>query len=410
MFRIDDPSASATLPTPEAAGTEAYFTEGVPGITPATLVRGSFLNMVQEELRAIVVAAGLTPSKTIYNQVLSAIRALRQQNDGVYALDTGTAGVCQVAYTPAVTAVTDSMVLKFKAKFANAGVVTFAPNAVAAAPIVGGNHSALQGGEIVANGDVWVQWNSSIGGGSWVLLESTGGALQVGAGIASQHAVNLGQLGTAKQLEFTKLTSSGNFTTPANITSATICKIILLGGGGGGGSTGANGIGGSGGCGGGVEFYLSGLAPNTSYPVVIGASGTPSSNATINGGTGGTTQITINGVVYSCAGGVGGASATGAPQINTTSAQGAVSATCLALQSYILYTQTPGGAGVYNGGAFAGCYGGSIAPYGGGGAGGNPGVSAGANGSGFGSGGGGGVNQGIGGAGAQGLFIVAWVA
>lgn len=76
MFRIDDPSASPTLPTPEAAGTEGYFTEGNPGVTAASLVRAAFLNMIQEELRNVVVAGGLTPSKTTYNQVLSALQAM----------------------------------------------------------------------------------------------------------------------------------------------------------------------------------------------------------------------------------------------------------------------------------------------------------------------------------------------
>lgn len=77
MFRIDDPTAVGSLPTPEAAGTEGYFTEGNPGSgVPATLVRGSFLNMVQEELRAVVVAGGLTPSKTTYDQLLNAIKAV----------------------------------------------------------------------------------------------------------------------------------------------------------------------------------------------------------------------------------------------------------------------------------------------------------------------------------------------
>jgi hypothetical protein len=77
MFRIDDPSAAASLPAPEAAGTEGYWTEGNPGSgVPATLERASWFNMVQEELRAVVVAGGLTPSKTSYNQLLNAIKAL----------------------------------------------------------------------------------------------------------------------------------------------------------------------------------------------------------------------------------------------------------------------------------------------------------------------------------------------
>ncbi len=75
MFRIDDATAAAALPTPEAAGTEGYFTEGQPGVTEATLVRASWLNMIQEELRSIVVAAGLAPSKTTYNQLLTALRS-----------------------------------------------------------------------------------------------------------------------------------------------------------------------------------------------------------------------------------------------------------------------------------------------------------------------------------------------
>jgi len=76
MQRIDDATAATSLPAPEAAGTPGYFTEGNPTAgTPATNVRGSWLNMVQEELMAVVVAGGLTPSKTTYTQVRDAINA-----------------------------------------------------------------------------------------------------------------------------------------------------------------------------------------------------------------------------------------------------------------------------------------------------------------------------------------------
>lgn len=77
MFRIDDTSAAATLPSPEVAGVEGYWTEGNPATgIPATLERASWFNMLQEELRAIPVAAGIVPSKTSYNQVLLAIKRL----------------------------------------------------------------------------------------------------------------------------------------------------------------------------------------------------------------------------------------------------------------------------------------------------------------------------------------------
>jgi hypothetical protein len=77
MFRIDDPSAATSLPTPEAAGTEGYWTEGNPASgTPATLERASWFNMIQEELCSLLAAAGITRSKTTYNQVNAALQKM----------------------------------------------------------------------------------------------------------------------------------------------------------------------------------------------------------------------------------------------------------------------------------------------------------------------------------------------
>lgn len=77
MRRIDVPSAAAVAPTPPAAGTEGFFTNGNPATgTPATEVPDWFLNMVQEELRAVVVAGGLTPSKTVWTQLRDALAVL----------------------------------------------------------------------------------------------------------------------------------------------------------------------------------------------------------------------------------------------------------------------------------------------------------------------------------------------
>lgn len=86
MYRIDDATAASSLPAPETAGTEGYFTEGNAAAgTPATNVRGSWLNMIQEELRAIVIAGGLMPSKTSYTQVLTAINTLIQSSTSTFA-------------------------------------------------------------------------------------------------------------------------------------------------------------------------------------------------------------------------------------------------------------------------------------------------------------------------------------
>ncbi|MBI0533254.1 gp53-like domain-containing protein [Sphingomonas sp. TX0522] len=78
MFRVDGPTAAPALPAPAAvSGTPGYFTGGDPSVpTPPTDVPVDWLNMIQEELVAIVAAAGISLSKADRGQVLAAIRAL----------------------------------------------------------------------------------------------------------------------------------------------------------------------------------------------------------------------------------------------------------------------------------------------------------------------------------------------
>jgi hypothetical protein len=95
MHRIDDPTASPTLPAPRPAGTPGYFTGGSPGTGGflATRVRYEFMNAVQEELAAIAEAAGLTLDKTNNNQVLAALREMLRfklpQDEYLYISPTG---------------------------------------------------------------------------------------------------------------------------------------------------------------------------------------------------------------------------------------------------------------------------------------------------------------------------------
>jgi hypothetical protein len=77
MDLITDPTAAPSDPgVPTLTGTRGWFTGGVPGVTSATRVRYWFLNMIVNELIAIVTAAGITPSPTAQNQVLTAIRTI----------------------------------------------------------------------------------------------------------------------------------------------------------------------------------------------------------------------------------------------------------------------------------------------------------------------------------------------
>lgn len=118
---------------------------------------------------------------------------------GDFAIATGTANTYVCAFTPAIIARAEGQVLKFKVNAANTGASTF-NDGLGAVALVGGAQAALQGGELVANGDAWVQWNTSVGGGSYVLLFCTGAARQIALATQSQQAVNLGQLASGASL------------------------------------------------------------------------------------------------------------------------------------------------------------------------------------------------------------------
>lgn len=112
----------------------------------------------------------------VYASYIAMLRDASQSNGFSMANAGGSANAITATYSPAVVTVSDATVLMFKAATANTGATTFSPNGLAAAPIIGMNHSALLGGEWMAGSDVWLQWNSTIGGGSWMLLLSTGAA------------------------------------------------------------------------------------------------------------------------------------------------------------------------------------------------------------------------------------------
>lgn len=85
MHRIAHPSAVGTLPgVTYTPGSDGFFTEGNPAAAlDATTVTADWLNMLQEELRNVIVGAGITPAtaSAIDNtQLLAAIIALSQQS------------------------------------------------------------------------------------------------------------------------------------------------------------------------------------------------------------------------------------------------------------------------------------------------------------------------------------------
>lgn len=206
-----------------------------------------------------------------------------------------------------------------------------------------------------------------------------------------------------KQLHNEIITTTGNFTTPANITADTVFKITLVGAGGGGGGQLGLTVAGGGGAGAVASFLISGLSPSAAYAVVVGAGGTGGVPTSV-GAVGGTTQITIGGTVYSCAGGAGGSLQAGSG-FTIAAAQGAVSASILALPSVLPVKQQRGLSGFYDAATSYVVSKGGFVPYGDGG---DSFQSIAA--SGYGSGGCGGVGGINGNDGCPGLFIAEWVA
>ncbi|QBR52705.1 hypothetical protein [Erwinia sp. QL-Z3] len=139
----------------------------------------------------IVAAANITTAANAPFLPAAGLVASVQQSAMTYAADTGAANAYVAQFVPAIPTLADGMRFTFKAKVANTGASTFAANGGSAYPLYSHAHQALQGGEIIANGLIEVEWNSSLT--AWVMCGNSGGALPVIAGSQSNHAVNLGQ-------------------------------------------------------------------------------------------------------------------------------------------------------------------------------------------------------------------------
>lgn len=155
------------------ANASGEFTEGSAGAgVDATLITADWLNAIQRELLAPLVAAGLGPDPDSDDQLLQAIRLIIRAGAASYASDTGAANAYAAAYAPAVTALTDGMELRFRAVSANTGASTFSPNGLAAKAIVSMSGQALGSGEIAANSICTLVYSSTLS--KWVLKSATG--------------------------------------------------------------------------------------------------------------------------------------------------------------------------------------------------------------------------------------------
>lgn len=328
MYQYDDPSVSATLPTPAAAGTAGYFTNGNPASgQAATLLTADYMNMVMLELLNIVTAGGVTPSKTSYNQVLSAIKRIGQST--VVLADTGTANAYAATNAVPLVAGTwvDGVVQQVKIAHANTGASTYSPDGLTVIPVYGLALQPLQGGELAVGGTAILLHSTIAGVNSGnpicVLMECAGGAQQIPPATASEHAMQLGQA-TGRLLNIQTFNSSGTYTPTAGTTH---CRVTLIGGGGSGGGAAATSSGqvayaGGGGGGGTMIIYVP-VATVSGLLVTVGAGGAPASSS---GATGGASSIGSVAAAYGGGGGAVGAAAS-PPAISAGGTGGTASTT-----------------------------------------------------------------------------------
>ncbi|MDR3438940.1 hypothetical protein [Telmatospirillum sp.] len=162
MYQIDVTTASQTLPAPSAAGTPGYFTDG-DAKTPPTIVPADFMNMMMMEFLNVLMAVGIIPSKTTDNQVVTAIERIVEAKAGDYAVETGVANAYVVALSPAVTAYTAGLQVKFRAKHANTDACTLDAGG-GVVPLLRDDGSALVKGDIGPNAIVTATYDTDAAG------------------------------------------------------------------------------------------------------------------------------------------------------------------------------------------------------------------------------------------------------
>ena len=200
MYQIDNSTAATTQPASTAAGSAGFFTDGNPATgVAATILPAEWLNAVMMELANVVTGAGLTLAKNQFNQVLAAIKRLGQAT--IVLADTGAANAYTATNATPLVAGTwvDGVIQQVKIAHANTGASTYAPDGLPAIPIYGLSGQPLQGGELALNGTAILMRATVAGVNSGnpiaVLMECFGGAQPVAPAAASQHAVQLGQVG-----------------------------------------------------------------------------------------------------------------------------------------------------------------------------------------------------------------------
>lgn len=227
MLRIATATKAVDL---YGAGKHGFRNGDLAQAIAATDLDAAWFNGVQEELLALIEAAGIVPSAAVLNQVAQALQTGKLWT----ATGAGTANAITATFTPAVSALKDGMALYVRAAAANTTTTpTFTPasGTIAAKTIVKGAGAALAAGDI-AGGGHWIELQYDQTLDKWVLLNPatgvTAGSTGNFAGLNSYNAsATLPSSDLGKLIAFYGSTAGQTLTLPA-VTGVAVGKNYTI--------------------------------------------------------------------------------------------------------------------------------------------------------------------------------------
>ena len=305
MDRAFSSGASGTPPSAPGSPSTGYATSGNPGTgTPATKPGAYWYHMVTEELRELIVAAGLTPDHTNTSQIAQAVQALiaaGAANDykaSVCAATTANiaslAGGAPNTLDGVTLVANDRILVKDQTTGSQNGIYYVSTLGTGANGTWTRATDADGVDELTSGAIVAVDQGSVNADSQWML--TTDGAIVIGTTSLTFLRKESGRL-----LRVTIFTASGTWNKGVGTNSVEVEVVAGGGAGGGTGTTGASQY--SSGAGGSAGGYARKFISNVASPqtVTVGAGGSGVSGAAGNSG-----QSSSFGALVSATGGGGG--------------------------------------------------------------------------------------------------------
>lgn len=208
-----------------------FVTEDAASGRPPTEITDDWLNGVQEEVLGVIIDQGLVPSNADLTQLCKAIKGIFQKSAAISAAASGTVDAITANYTPAVTSLTNNLLLIVRAGGANTSTTpTFTPASatIPAKTIVKGHNQPLVAGDISGAGfRAEFQYDQTLD--KWMLLNPATGVsgigftpVQQGTGVGqTNNAIKIGYSAGSRLKVTVDSTDLGNIVFDDNIRNGT---------------------------------------------------------------------------------------------------------------------------------------------------------------------------------------------